>query len=182
MKICTFACLFPLFAALTASTPLALAQDSRSATLARELVATLDAAKLDSIAAKDPTATDRFFAVLYIPNIQLLVVDGQYSSPLALETRIYRREYRDAYLDLNGASVAATRLLIVDMGANGLTARREPDQPFDSVEASGKRTMFDSNWKAQKIREEDYLKTFADADARYAHILTALIAQAKNAK
>lgn len=181
MQIRLFARLLTTVVVLsTALAPRVLAQESRSAILARELVAALEAAKLDSIAAKEPGVADRFFGALYIPNIQLLVVDGQYSSPLALETRIYRREYRDAYLDLTSASPAATRVLIEDMGANGLAATREPNQPFDSVDTGGTRTMFDGNWRAQKIREEDYRKAFADADARYAQILTALIAQAQS--
>ena len=157
----------------------AVAQTSKSAALAKELVAVLDAGKMDSVAAKDPAAADRFFGVLYMPGIQLIVIDGQYPSPMALELRILRREYKDAYLDLNGASVAATRLGIEDMGANGLAAKRVPNQAFDSIDMAGKRTMFDSNWKAQKIKEEDYLKTFASADDRYAQILTALLAETK---
>ena len=40
------------------------AQESKSAPLARQLAAALDAAKLDAIAAKDPSAPDIFFAAL----------------------------------------------------------------------------------------------------------------------
>ena len=39
--------------------------------------------------------------------------------------------------------------------------------------------MLDSDWKKQKISEEDYLKTFASSDERYTQMLTALLAQAK---
>jgi hypothetical protein len=39
--------------------------------------------------------------------------------------------------------------------------------------------MFDGDWKRQKVSEQDYMKTFADADARYTQILTALLAQLK---
>ena len=39
--------------------------------------------------------------------------------------------------------------------------------------------MFNSDWKAQKISEQDYMKAFAGADDRYMQILTALIAQLK---
>ena len=44
---------------------------------------------------------------------------------------------------------------------------------------AGKRVMFDSDWKKQKISEEEYMKTFADADERYAAMLTALLAQTR---
>jgi hypothetical protein len=41
-----------------AAAPGAFAQESKSAPLAKELVTALDASKLDSIAAKDPSAAD----------------------------------------------------------------------------------------------------------------------------
>ena len=73
--------------------------------LAKELSAALDAAKLDSIAAKDPTKPDVFFGALYFPGIQLLVVSAQYTAPLHMNETIGKKEYRDVYLDLSSASV-----------------------------------------------------------------------------
>ena len=155
------------------------AQESKSAPLAKQLAAALDAAKLDSIAAKDPSAPDIFFAALYFPGVQLLVVSGKYSVPQLLTERLAKKEYRDTYLDLNGASVPATKLFLEDPGADGVKARREENQPFDSYEADGKRLMFDGDWKKQKLSEQDYMKAFSAADERYTQILTALIAQLK---
>ena len=157
----------------------ALAQESKSGPLAKQLVAALEAAKLDSIAAKDPSSPDVYIGALYIPGFQLLVVSGSYSAPVLLDTRIGKKEYRDVYIDLNSASAPATRMLIEDLGADGLKARRDENQPFDSVDASGKHVMFDSDWKKQKLSEEDYMKTFGVADERYIKMLTALLAQAK---
>jgi hypothetical protein len=155
------------------------AQESKSAPLAKQLAAALDAAKLDSIAAKDPSAPDIFFAALYFPGVQLLVVSGKYSVPQLLTERLVKKEYRDTYLDLNGASVPATKLFLEDPGADGVKAKREENQPFDSYEAEGKRLMFDGDWKKQKLSEQDYMKAFSTADERYTQILTALIAQLK---
>jgi hypothetical protein len=155
------------------------AQESKSAPLAKQLAAALDAAKLDSIAAKDPAAPDIFFAALYFPGVQLLVVSGKYSVPQLLTERLVKKEYRDTYLDLNGASVPATKLFLEDPGADGVKAKREENQPFDSYEADGKRMMFDGDWKKQKVSEQDYMKAFSAADERYTQILTALIAQLK---
>lgn len=155
------------------------AQESKSAPLAKQLAAALDAAKLDSIAAKDPSAPDIFFAALYFPGVQLLVVSGKYTVPQLLTERLVKKEYRDTYLDLNGASVPATKLFLEDPGADGVKARREENQPFDSYEAEGKRLMFDGDWKKQKVSEQDYMKAFSTADERYTQILTALIAQLK---
>jgi hypothetical protein len=164
--------------ALSLSSP-AVAQESKSAPLAKQLAAALDAAKLDCIAAKDPSAPDVFVAALYFPGVQLLVVSGRYSVPQLLNERLAKKEYRDTYLDLNGAAVPASKIFLEDPGADGLKAKREENQAFDSYEADGKRTMFDGDWKRQKVSEQDYMKTFADADARYTQILTALLAQLK---
>ena len=67
------------------------AQESKSAPLAKQLAAALDAAKLDSIAAKDPAAPDVFVAALYFPGMQLLVVSGKYSVPQLLTIGSRRR-------------------------------------------------------------------------------------------
>jgi hypothetical protein len=155
----------------------ALAQESKSASLAKQLAAALDAGKLDSVAAKDPEAADVFHAALYFPGMQLLVVSGKYSVPQLLSTRLANKEYRDVYLDLNGAATA--KFFIEDPGADGLKPKRENNQPFDQAEMNGKRIMFDGDWKGQKVSEQDYTKAFAAADERYAQILTALLAQLK---
>jgi hypothetical protein len=155
------------------------AQDSKSAPLAKQLTAALDAGKLDSIAAKDPSAPDVFVAALYFPGMQLLVISAKYSVPQLLTERVSRRDYRDVYLDLNGASVADTKVFIEDPGADGLKAKREDNTAFDAAEMGGKRTMFDGDWKKQKLSEQDYLKAFGAADERYAQILQALLAQVK---
>jgi hypothetical protein len=162
--------------ALSAAIP-AFAQESKSAPLARQLAAALDAAKMDSIAAKDPEAADAFAAALYFPGMQLLVVSGKYSVPQLLTTRLANKEYRDVYMDLNGAATGKT--FIEDPGADGLKPKRENNQPFDQAEMAGKRTMFDGDWKAQKLSEQDYMKAFSAADDRYTQILTALLAQLK---
>jgi len=153
------------------------AQESKSAPLAKQLAAALDAAKLDSIAAKDPDAADVFVAALYFPGMQLLAVSGAYSAPQLLIDRLVKKEYRDVYLDLNGAATAKT--FIEDPGVDGLKAKRESNQPFDQAEMAGKRTMFDGDWKKQKMSEQDYMKAFSAADDRYAQMLTALLAQLK---
>ncbi|HMB78490.1 MAG TPA: hypothetical protein VKI43_00410 [Vicinamibacterales bacterium] len=164
------------FIALSLAAP-ASAQESKSAPLAKQLAAALDAAKLDSIAAKDPATPDVFVAALYFPGMQLLTVSGKYSVPQLLFERLIKKEYRDIYLDLNGAGTEKT--FIEDPGADGIKAKRENNQPFDQAEMAGKRARFDGEWKAQKMSEQDYQKAFSAADERYTQILTALLAQLK---
>ncbi len=164
--------------ALTVSAT-ALAQESKSAALAKQLSAALDAAKLDSIATKDPAKPDVFFGALYFPGVQLLVVSAQYSAPLHMNETIDKKEYREVYLDLSSASVPGSKVFIEDLGANGLVAKPKEGEAFDTYEVAGKRIAFDGDWKKQQLSEDDYMKAFAAADERYSQMLTALIAQAK---
>ena len=82
MKAVACAC---LAAVLTvALSTAAQAQEPKSAALAKQLAAALDAAKLDCIAAKDPSAPDVFIGALYFPGVQLLVVSAKYTVPALL--------------------------------------------------------------------------------------------------
>jgi hypothetical protein len=177
MKRVVRGCLFVLVALSLAST--GMAQDSKSAPLAKQLAAALDAAKLDSVAAKDPSAPDVFVAALYFPGSQLLVVSARYTVPQLLDERLGRKEYRDVYIDLNSASVPASKVFIQDAGADGLRAKHEEGQASDTYEVANKPMIFDGDWKKQKMSEQDYMKSFSSADERYAAILTALLAQLK---
>src|SRR5436853_7579684 len=123
----------------------AAAQDAKSASLARELASALDAAKLDSIAAKDPSAPDTFIAALYFPGAQLLVVSAKYTAPLLLDARPSKEEYRDTYIDLNSASVPESKIFIQDAAADGIRAKREENQAFDTYEVGGKPMVFDGD-------------------------------------
>lgn len=152
-------------------------QDSKSALAARQLAVALDAVKLDAIAAVDPADPGIFVAAMYIPGAQLLVVSAKYSAPLIITDKITKKEYRDAYMDLQAASVAGTRTFIQDMMADGLVAK--PDGPGDVFEEGLKSMTFDGSWKKAKMSEDDYLKAFAAADDKYAKILALLTAQTK---
>ncbi len=155
------------------------AQDtSVSAPLAKQLTDMLDAAKLDSVAAREPGSADTYIAALYFPG-QLMVVSAKYSVPVLLNQKLDKREYKDIYIDLNSACVANTKVLVMDLGADGLKAKRDEGKPFDTYETAAKPMAFDGDWKAQKMTEADYMKAFGDADARYAKMLQALIAQLK---
>lgn len=157
----------------------ALAQEPKSAALAKELVTLLDRAKLDAIAAKETPQGDTYYAALYFAGSQLLVVSARYSVPVILNEKLEKKEYRDIYMDLNSASIPDSKVFIVDLGANGLRPRREENEPFDTYETAKVQLAFDGDWKRHKMTEEEYLKHFTEADERYARILTGLIAQLK---
>ena len=167
-------------AALSVTT--AASQESKSASVAKELVQALDAAKLTDIAAPDPANPGAFIAALYIPGTQLLVVSAKYSAPRLLVDRITAHDFMGVYVDLQSASVRGTKVFIQDQGADGLNPRPGGDGPADTWDEGDKTVAFDGDWKKAKMAEADYTKNYADADERYAKMLVALVAQAKTIK
>jgi hypothetical protein len=151
------------------------AQDSKSAAVAGELTRLLDQMKLDSIAATQ--GADRFVAALYFQGSQLLVVGAKYSVPDRLTSLIGQKQYRDVYADLSSASEQATKVFVMDLGANGLKFRRENNEPFDTVDSSGSSVAF--NGERGKLSEDDYRKVFTTSDEQYTSMLQALVAALK---
>jgi hypothetical protein len=156
------------------------AQTARSEEVAAVLTQLLEAQGLDVIAAPDPDVRGRFIAALYLKGSQLLVVDGEYPVPVLLEQRLQRGEYREAYMDLQGASRPATKVFIHDMQANGLQQTPGSGEPSDTVFDNGTRqTLFNGEWSGQHLSEAEYRARFAEADARYARMLSRLVAVLK---
>jgi hypothetical protein len=136
------------------------AQESESAPLAIELAELLTAAQLGAIAAQDTEGDDRFVAALSFPG-SLLVVSARYEVPLYVERKIANRDYREVYIDLNAASIPQTKVLVTDTGADGLSGG---DDSNDMVDTGSGPARFDGD---------------PDADAQYARMLRALIAEAR---
>jgi hypothetical protein len=167
---------FVIVASLLLAPASTIAQESRSAQLASELVKLLDSMKLDSAAAK--LDKDEYAGALYFAGTQLLVVKARYIVPERMDAQLAQKNYRDVYIDLNSASVPASKVLIADLGANGLFARRRENQ-FDTADLAGKSYSFDGDWGRAKISEQDYTKAFQTSDTEYIRILEALVAQLK---
>ncbi len=161
---------------------LAAGQESKSAPAAKELIQALDAAKIENIAAPDPSNPGAFIAALYIPGTQLLVVSAKYSAPSLLTDRIAAKDYMGVYVDLQSASVHGTKVFVQDAGADGLRVKPDGDQAADSVEQGDKSISFEGDAKKAKMAEADYTKAYADADDRYAKMLSTLTAQIKTKK
>ena len=154
-----------------------LAQESKSAALAAELCKLLDERKLDSIAAKEND--NQYVGALYFAGSQLLVVRGKFQTFARMAHLLENKEFKEAYMDLSGASEQQSRAFIIDLGANGLRSKREPNQPFDTADLAGKSVTFDGDWGRAKISEDEYRKTYASTDEQYAQMLQALIATLK---
>lgn len=158
---------------------LAVAQESKSGPLAKELARLMDQGKLDSVAAREPGTPDRFVAALYFPGSELLVVSAKYTVPPLLNEKLIKKNYKDIYVELNSASIPESKVFIEDLLADGLQPRRETNQPFDTYDTKGLTIQFDGEWKKQKFSEDDYMKHFGTADDAYAKILAALLAELK---
>ena len=169
----------PLAALMGFAGAAAPAEDSKSAAVARELAQALDAAKLEAIAAPDPSAPGTWVAALYFKDSQLLVVSAQYSAPTLLADKMKTKDYRDIYIDLNSASMPGTKIFIIDQMSDGLFAKPQNDNAADTWEEKTKTVAFDGEWRKAKMSEDEYMKVFADADERYAKMLSLLASQAK---
>jgi hypothetical protein len=152
---------------------------SKSAPLAGELVKLLDSMKLDSVAG-NRGANNEFVAAMYFPGSQLVVVNAKTSVPDRMKYLIIQKSYKDLYVELNGAVDQASKVFISDLGANGLQFRREKNQPFDTVDAVGKTTAFDGDWRKAKLSEQEYTKIYVTHDEAYSQMLQALINTLKN--
>jgi hypothetical protein len=150
------------------------AQTSMSAPLAAELAEVLAAANLGAMAARDGTS-DRFMAALAFPG-QLLVVSARYEAPVYVVRKIGAQQFRDVYIDLNAASIPATKILVTDVGADGLAADGRSVDVYDN----GSQVLrFDGNPGGQSMSQEAYDEAFAEADEQYSRMLEALLAQAR---
>jgi hypothetical protein len=155
------------------------AQDvtSESAKVASELAHLMDVQNLEAVAARDAGRPNRFAAALYYPGAQFLVLTAEYPAPDQLQQRLARREFREAYMDLQGAGAREGKIFITDLRADGLRHTREKNGPFDIVYRAGIQYMaYDGNWSGQKVTERQYNERFEENDAQYADMLRMLIA------
>jgi hypothetical protein len=156
------------------------AQEGKSPDLAKQLAELLDQKKLDAIAAPDPQTPGGFLAALYFPGTQLLVVAAKYSAPSLLTEMLAKKDYRSVYAELSAASVAGSKVFVMDTYADGLFIKPSGSNAPDSVENGTTQTTFDGEWKKTKLSEAEYQKVFSNADTAYARALTGLIAHLKS--
>ena len=156
---------------------------------ARELAALMAAQKLESFAARDGGEdTHRYVAVLVIPNVQLLMVSCKYTQKNDIEYSLYTKQYQTAYQDLRSGVFGSERFFVDDAQLNGLVAVPGKNPQHDAIMIEKDRHIFDGLFGDGKGRNaknpltDVYMKTFSDADARYARLLDVLIAQLKGGK
>jgi hypothetical protein len=163
---------------LTAAASAAAAQTPTSGQLAKQLVTSLTGSGLAAIAARDPGAPDRAVAALAFPDSQLLVVAAPYPDAAGLDALLAHRMYRDVYTTLQQPSFNQGKVFIQDLGCDGLQSGPES---VDVMYEDGKtQTIFDGNWKRQKLSESEYQQRVKKAEERYARLLSVLIEQARS--
>ena len=162
------------FACLLMWSPAA-AQAPASAPLAAQLAELMSSAQLDAVAGHSGEDENRFVAALVFPG-QLLVVSARYEVPVYMEEKIENGQFRDVYIDLNAASIAGTKVLVTDAGADGLHAS---DDAVDMFDDGSSVLRLNGDWGAQNMSRDDYMQAAADADDQYVRILNALIEQVR---
>jgi hypothetical protein len=155
------------------------AKTSKSSASAAALAKQLDQAKLQYIAAKDPSEPGRYIAAMLIPGNSMMLVSAKYASPALLNEKLLLGKFQDAYAELNAASELASRIICEDIRADGFTLTKTKDLARDSFETGGKRVVFDFDWRKQKLTQAEYFSTLEQADAQYARMLDLLLAEAQ---
>jgi len=157
---------------------------STSSAKAKELMALMVTKKLEAFALREADTTDRFIAVMAVPNVQLLVVTASYSRPTDIEYYIYQKDYVNAYRNLKTGALASNRLFFEDILGDGLVSVPVKNGVPDSMTVDTKHQAFDGPADPKKRNDtrmpaDAYAKSFADADARYTKALDALLAELK---
>lgn len=168
--------------AVAGAVTLAAHQEPASPALAKALVAELGQKKQDCVLAKDPADAGRYVAALHMPGLQLLVVSAKFADPAPMDFRIFSADCMGGYADLNAAATATDRVIIADLGADGLVATPKKNAPRDGITRDGKELKLDGDakvLKAAKMSAEDFQKTFGAADQVYSSYLKLLIARLK---
>jgi len=134
------------------------AKPSKSSVQAAALAKQLALVKLQYIATKDPTDPGRFVAAMHLPGAQLMLVSARYSAPALLNEKVLLGKFQDAYIDLNSASEAGTRVIVEDLRADGFAMTKTKDTVRDSFQANGK-TVFEHAFRESSDLGHNYIGT-----------------------
>jgi hypothetical protein len=175
-----------LGSSLSAQAPSAPPATSATAAKVKELIALMQSKKLEAIAARDPEGSGRFVAVLHIPGVQVLAVSAAYAKPSELDSRLYYKDFMNAYVDLNTSIHSSDKVFIEDALCDGLVALPGKNNlARDSVKLGTEQQVFDGDYAApnqrnsKKVPHEVYQKRFTTAEERYLRVLGLLIDEVK---
>lgn len=185
VRICTRVALAAAIAALLSIDGFAQAAPpaSTSAAKAKEVMSIMTSKKLEAFAVREGS-TDRFVAVMAVPDVQLLVVSASYSRPSDIEYYIYQKDYVNGYRNLKTSALASSRFFVEDLHGDGLTWAPAKNGVPDTVTVETKQQVFDGPADPKKRNDtrmaaDAYAKSYADMDQRYAKALEILLAELK---
>jgi hypothetical protein len=149
-------------------------QAAQSPARAEALVRALAQSNQEAVAAADPQSAGTFIAALYT-GTQLLVVSARHPATESLASRIAKRQYREAFLVLQQTPISTGKVFVIDVGADGLGTSKSETKEFDVMYEEGVRqTIVDGDFERQHLSHDAYEAQVAEADARYARMLTVL--------
>jgi hypothetical protein len=115
----------------------------------------------------------------------LLVVSAAYEKPSEMDSRIYYKDFMNAYVDLNTSVHSSDKLFIEDALCDGLIAVPGKSLAHDSARMGEEKRVFDGDFappnqrNSKKISSEAYQKLFTTAEERYMRVLGLLIDELK---
>ena len=142
---------------------------------AQKLAYFFDRTGRNAVAAADPADSGAFVAALYVAG-DLLVMRAHHPSVLELTRLIESRRFVDVYSRLRATPTPAGMLVVTDENANGLLSAIPGGENIDLVRIDGTRQiMFNGDLDGQNMTAAQYDAALADADRRYARLLTVLL-------
>ena len=137
-----------------------------SSQAANSLVSLMTSKGLDAIAVQDPTQPDTFVAAMLVPNVQLLVVAAKSESAgIPARPSLRQHQYRDVYAGLFSGAVPESKVFFQDMGCDGLSLAGSGNTDI-MYQRGTVQTVFDGDWKRQKLRRNEYHEKLQKADAQ----------------
>jgi hypothetical protein len=147
----------------------AVASDSKSAPLAKELSALMASRRIEAFAVQDPARPGFYVAVRSYPGVQLLLVGAESNALEYMKYQLDRKDYGESYAALHNSAVPTTKLFVQDMGCDGLS------QNADHVDVVYQQTathlLVDDSGKASGLSKDAFKAKVAEVDARYAELL-----------
>jgi hypothetical protein len=142
---------------------------------ARKLAYFFERTGRHAVAAVDSDDGGAFVAALYVAG-DLLVIRARHPSVLEVTRLIESRRFVDVYSRLRATPTPAGKLSVTDANANGLLSAIPGGENIDLVRIDGTRQiMFNGDIDGQNMTAAQYDAALAEADSRYARLLTVLL-------
>lgn len=142
---------------------------------ARNLALFFDRTGRNAVAAVDPAERGAFVAALYVAG-DLLVIRAHHPSVLEVTRLMESGRFVDVYSRLRATPTPVGKLSVTDANANGLLSAIPGAANIDLVRIDGTRQIvLNGDTDAHNMTAAQYDAALADADRRYARLLSVLL-------